>query len=208
MLWLSVTLGFLSVLSLQLWRQIQPSGAETLSIESGLLFSLSVCTFPSPGTFAAEGSSAKARRASFRLMAGLGLTQLMAAVGRSQTKVQAASNVPLYKCQLLLPLSCSDKSSFVHMDDCPLSPASTTLALLQSHSAGQAGPHELFGVYLGCWLWWTGCGQTSRLLPMHYLSICQQWVLLLYPGPSHLCIPWWGSPHGHENRRETAELCC
>lgn len=100
------------------------------------------------------------------------------------------------------------KSSVVHMDDCPLFPASTTLAVLWSHNAGQAGPHELFGVYLGCWPWWTGCGQGSRLLLRHYLSMCQQRLLLLHPGPSHLGIPWWGSPHGHEKHRETAELCC
>lgn len=89
-----------------MWRQIQPAGAETLSIESGLLFSLSMCTCPSPGTFAAEGSSTKARRAyaGFWLMAGLRLMQLMAAVGQSQTEAQAASNVPLCRHQLLLPL--------------------------------------------------------------------------------------------------------
>ena len=107
MLWLSVTWGFLSVLSLSRVEADPTCWSRNPEHRVWAALSLSMCTCPSPGTFAAEGSSTKARRA----YAGFWLMQLMAAVGQSQTEAQAASNVPQCRHQLLLPLPWSDTGS-------------------------------------------------------------------------------------------------
>ena len=109
--------------------------------------------------------------------------QLMAAVGQSQTEVQAASNVPLYKCQLLLPLPCSDTASgssplwftwMIAHSPQPLPPSLCCGATVQGRLGHMSS--------LVC-NWGAGCGGQAvvRVLGcflMHYLSICQQRLLL------------------------------
>lgn len=205
MLWLSVTLGFLSVLSLQLWRQIQPSGAETLSIESG-------CSFPFQCVLSHLLAPLLLREAVLKQEGQLfGSWQDS---GSRSSWLQWVGHRQRSKLPLMCP--CTNVS---YCCPCPAqtSPLSSTWMIAHSPSPppslvaepqcrAQAGPHELFWCDSGCWLWWTGCGQTLGLLPMHYLSIsangcfcCTQVQATLHP--------MVGLSHGHENRREQLSCC-